>query len=84
MAASRMHRIALLEAPSGTGRHRNIVCVADDGSVVWRAELPPGSQPDAYVAVSVGDTEISASSWSGYRVVLDAETGRILRSDFVK
>jgi len=79
-----MNRITLLDALSGTGRHRNIVRVADDGSVVWRAELPPGSQPDAYVAVSVSDTEISASSWSGYRVVLDAETGQILRSDFVK
>lgn len=79
-----MNRIALLDAASGTGRHRSLVCIADDGSLVWRAELPAGSQPDAYVAVSVGDTEISASSWSGHRVVLDAETGRILRSDFVK
>ncbi|GAA2445321.1 hypothetical protein GCM10009857_06420 [Agromyces soli] len=76
MTASRMNRIALLDAASAASR-------ATDrwvgGLSYW-----PGSQPDAYVAVSVGDTEISASSWSGHRVVLDAETGRILRSDFVK
>ncbi|MDR1449462.1 MAG: hypothetical protein LBI84_04555 [Propionibacteriaceae bacterium] len=58
---------------------KNLLAVTRSGDVVWRAELPSHSGGDCYVAAVVGeDGQVTAVSWSGYRVTLDAASGRII------
>lgn len=66
-----------------SGPFENLVRVDGQGRVVWRAPPPPGSVGDAYVSFSVEGDNV-ANSWSGYRVILDAATGKICESRFVK
>lgn len=56
-----------------------------DAHVIWRGELPTDTPGDCFVSVDVEESgNVSASTWSGYRVVLASETGRILHRRFTK
>jgi hypothetical protein len=70
--------IVLLDADDLDERRRNLVLVDVTGHTAWRAELPTEGEVDRYVGVSVRRSAIVARSWSGYRVQLDPESGRIL------
>ncbi len=61
----------------------NILRCHSDGSLVWQAQLP-GKAGDVYIKMEWKDRELIAGSWFGYSVSLDIETGRILRSEFIK
>ena len=61
----------------------NILRCHSDGSLVWQAQLP-GKAGDVYIKMEWKDRELIAGSWFGYSVNLDIETGRILRSEFIK
>jgi|SoiMethySBSTD1v2_1073268.scaffolds.fasta_scaffold2517946_1 hypothetical protein len=87
----------LVELPDGAGvvmvldwsnklesRLQNLVCVAHDQSVKWRAELPQTGGPDCFVHTSMDGTLVRANTWSGYAIWIDPETGRALKSEFVK
>lgn len=64
---------------------RNLLRVAADGTIVWRAELPvPADWTDQYVNFEQHAGILSANSWSCYFVVLDRETGDIVSKEFTK
>jgi hypothetical protein len=64
------------------GAFRNLLRVAADGAIVWRASLPTGG--DSYVSVEWHGPLLIANSWSGYSVEVDVGTGRPLQSVFTK
>lgn len=78
--------ILLLDPPTGTGRVQNLLKVTPDGAVAWRAELPPGSGPtDAFVSFNATDDgRLVASTWSGYRMIIDEASGRVHGLHFAK
>lgn len=81
------HRAAFVLIDPGTGNHSvgNIVRILSDGSVDWRSEPPRGTPNDAFVSLREGAAfSLVANTWSGYRVVLDSRTGRIVSEEFVK
>lgn len=62
----------------------NLVRIDSLGNIVWVAELPEGNARDFYVQVGWDGVHLTANSWSCYRVVLDADTGRITERVFTK
>ena len=77
--------MVLLDVPSGWGQVQNLVRVEPDGRISWRGELPSGSGTDSFVDFDVDqDGDISAQTWSGYRVRLAGRDGRLLESIFTK
>lgn len=77
--------VVLLAPPAGPGPVRNLVGVASDATVSWRAEPPTLGESDAFVSIEADqDGLISASTWSGYRVLVSPETGNTLRQEFTK
>jgi len=69
---------------SGSLRVANLYKIDPAGRVLWRVE-PPGSEPaDAFVAISVTKDGIPiAATWSGYKVMLDPDTGQATSLKFV-
>lgn len=68
----------MLDWMSGPNRLENLVWVNGLGEVVWRAELPSKDPVDFYTAVTLGATrDLVAWSWSGFKVILEGETGAI-------
>ena len=61
----------------------NVLRCRSNGSIVWTAELPEKSG-DAYTNIEWHEQKLRASSWSGFSVILDVETGKILSSVFTK
>jgi hypothetical protein len=66
------------------GRFRNLVRLRANGSIAWQADLPPTYGDDAYVAVRSPAAQLVANTWSGYRVDVDLDSGRILSTIFTK
>lgn len=62
---------------------QNLLRVRPNGSIVWRAELPDRGA-DSYVGVEWTTGELTAGSWSGFEVVLNPNTGRIISKKFTK
>jgi hypothetical protein len=76
--------LVLLEYSSRSGYGlENLLRCRLDGSIVWRAEQPERAH-DRYVGMRWTEEGLSAGSWSGYRVLLDTETGRIRSLEFTK
>jgi hypothetical protein len=65
-------------------RLRNLLYVDSNGLERWRAHLPKGTVPDSFVDVEVEGGTIVASTWSCYRMVLDANTGATVSVKFTK
>lgn len=61
---------------------RNILYFRADGRLAWVAEDAPAY--GGYVDVDVQAEGIGANSWSGYKVLLSRDSGRILWQDFTK
>ncbi|WP_427115505.1 hypothetical protein [Pseudarthrobacter scleromae] len=69
----------------GKGPQRNLVKVRNDGSIAWIADLPDTGPQECYVSMDLGPAGIVfANTWLGYRVSIDAGTGRILGKTFTK
>lgn len=66
------------------GSFENLLLLTQDGTVLWRAELPTSSSTDAYVDFELRNSRLFANSWSCYRVEIDMRTGRILNREFTK
>lgn len=63
----------------------NLLYVDAAGVERWRAQLPDGTGPDAFVDVLVfNGGAISAWTWSCYRLTLDARTGITISMEFAK
>ncbi len=67
---------------SKESQFRNLLCIERDGNVVWKAELPVSQ--DAFVSFQMTTDGLVANSWSGYRVILNPATGKIMERQFVK
>ena len=77
--------IVLLDyAAAPSGPSQNLVRVRANGKIAWTADLPTNSSTDAYVAFDLDGGVLAANSWSGHRVQLDRETGRIVDKVFTK
>jgi len=63
---------------------QNLIMIDCQGNVIWRAELPDTSGPDAYVTASLQGQTLVANSWSCFRVTIDLQTGKILSQKFTK
>ncbi len=75
--------LVLLRYDRGPKTFQNLLRIRPDGSVVWQAELPDRIF-DTYVGMEWSDGRLTAGSWSGFEVVLDPDTGRILSQKFTK
>ena len=64
------------------GGFQNLVRVRPDGSIVWRTDLP--SSDDKYVYAALRDYRLYATSYGGFEVEIDINTGRIIERRFVK
>jgi hypothetical protein len=60
----------------------NLVCIDQIGAIVWKAGL--SSNPDVFLDMEMTSAGVLASTWSGYKILLDPETGRTLKRTFVK
>jgi hypothetical protein len=64
--------------PGWTGVFENLTGLNADGDVVWTAALPTDYTGDTYLDVEVDEGKLVATSWSGRRVVIAPESGRII------
>ena len=76
--------VALVATGAGRSDVRNIVRVRADGSTAWTAEVPRPGQGDFYGSVRWRGGRLVATSFSGYTVEIDPETGRLLAEKFTK
>jgi hypothetical protein len=87
--------VVLLEYWTEPGTLANLVRLNASGDIIWRAELPTiadvgGGQAewlggdDAWVAVALRGSALTANSWSCFFCVLDALTGAIVSATFTK
>ncbi len=60
----------------------NLLCIDQEGRVLWRARLP--GVPDAFTEAALTDEGVSAYSFSGFTVLIDPENGHEIRKLFVK
>jgi hypothetical protein len=65
-------------------RYENLLCYRLDGSLKWKAKLPPNSGFDCFVRIALDGSELRANTFSGQALWLDFETGRTLRTRFTK
>ena len=61
----------------------SLALIRADGSDVWRV-MPPDGATDRWTEARLDGEQVSAFSWSCYRVVLDAATGAELSRVFTK
>lgn len=54
-----------------------------DGKVQWRA-LPPEPKPDCFTEISMDGDNLTAFTFSCYRVHIDIHTGEIIARQFTK
>jgi outer membrane protein assembly factor BamB len=76
--------VVLLDPSAGPKVFSNLVRVRPNGEVAWRASTPESSAPDAYVEARFEEGRLVASSWSGFRCVVDLDDGSVERSTWVK
>lgn len=69
-------------AETGDDYRASITCRGNE-STRWQA-LPPDGGSDAWVSVTLQGHKIIANSWSGWRVEIDADTGREQGRNFTK
>jgi len=76
--------IVLLDPDQRKGTFRNLIAMDTNGYILWKAELPDPLGGDVYLDVSLQDDFLVAHSWSGFKVIIDTKSGRILSKKFTK
>jgi hypothetical protein len=66
------------------GQFENVLRIAADGSLSWRAPLPSSANDDCYTDIGYESDALVANSWSGYRVRIHPSSGRIVDASFAK
>ena len=61
---------------------RNLVNIDSQGRIVWKAS-PPGTQ-DSFTHMTWDDETLAANTWSGYRVGVEMQNGRVTVREFTK
>jgi hypothetical protein len=78
-------RILLFDSPAGSGgRLENLVCVDHEGALIWTAQLPKDTLPDAFLSARMEGAVIVANTWSCFAVTIDPRTGKTLGCAFTK
>jgi hypothetical protein len=78
-------RILLFDSPgSSRGRLENLVCVDHEGGLIWTAQLPTATLPDAFLSASLEGPVIIAHTESSFAVTIDPKTGKTLGCAFTK
>jgi Domain of unknown function (DUF4279) len=54
------------------------------GGLIWTAQLPKGTLPDAFVSVGLNGPMIQAHTWSCFALTIDPKTGTTLSCIFTK
>jgi outer membrane protein assembly factor BamB len=65
-------------------RYQNLRRLDSNGATIWSAELIENTGTDCFVSVSVADDSIHATTWSGYVLMIDPATGKVVDQKFVK
>lgn len=76
--------IVMLDYMSGPKNFANLLRIAPEGAVNWRATPPDQSGSDAYVEFRWDSGTLMANSWSGHRVQIDLSSGCVTRWEFTK
>jgi len=76
--------LVLDDAPDPPEYYQRVLRCRPDGTIAWTA-APPTNQPDdAWTTVHLQDNQVSANSWSCFRVTLDLATGAETERVFTK
>lgn len=80
--------ILVLEVPPDQMMAENVFGIAKDGSRLWQIERNPDTATDPvnrYVGLSpIDDHTLSVANWNGFVVDVNARTGQITRSRWLK
>lgn len=86
--------IVLLEwLKSGLENQKNLVRLDPYGNIVWEVGDPPrdvfvglerGQEPESYTQIMIENSQLIASSYSGFADYINIETGFIFKTEFVK
>lgn len=64
---------------------RNLIRTSEAGQEIWRATPPLGAgSEDCFTHISFEPAGLKASTWSGYEVAVDMQTGKITVQSFTK
>lgn len=74
----------LLYDPEGVVDGRNLVKVAPDGRLVWKAALPRADSRDCFVGMAWDGQTLTANTWSCYQVSADIQNGEVTALAFTK
>jgi hypothetical protein len=75
--------VVLTDYMDATPDRGNLARVREDGADVWRV-VPPIRSKDCWTVARIENGVCRASTWSGWDVMLDLETGRELDRVFTK
>lgn len=77
-------RCVLLLDPGASRRpiYENLLCIDESGQRIWVARLPDST--DAFVSVHPSGEVLRATSWSGWSLLLEPDTGAEIKRTFVK
>lgn len=73
----------LLLVPASDGYCSALTAERTDGAEAWSA-YPPDGDNDAWVAVRIDDSTVLATSYSGWLIRLDPESGHETERQFAK
>lgn len=86
--------IVLLEwLKSGLENQKNLLRLDPYGNIVWEVGDPPkkvfhglqrGQESESYTQIMIENSQLIASSYSGFADYINIETGYIFKSEFVK
>lgn len=77
--------IVLLKIPSGVILNENVIGITGDGRVRWKIENIVQENIDSpYIDIEVTIHGLNAYNWSGIRVGVDIDSGRILNKRITK
>jgi hypothetical protein len=78
-------RIVLFDSPAGhKARLENLLCVDHCGGLIWTAQLPKDTLPDAFLSARLHGSVLIAHTWSCFAVTIDPKTGTTLSCVFTK
>jgi hypothetical protein len=70
-------QILLFDSPAGSkGRLENLICVDHSGGLIWTAQLPKNTGPDAFLSARMVGPVIIANTSSSFAVTIDPKARR--------
>ena len=63
---------------------RNVYLVNNEGEVGWRVFSSSDAAGDPFVDIYMEEGELYGSRWDSFRYMINIETGKAIRDDFIK